>query len=195
MGSISWEVAGASHSDAYISARGQEEQGTLVGIMTKCAGRMNEYLSFMVYNSALDWLNRWVRKGERPPRADPLQPGKTDQYGNALGGVRLQDIDVPIATFSTAPAMAPDPLDFLSLFVCGAGGSTVPMTEQQLLKLYPTHDDYVQQYTEAADKALASGYLLKADHESAIQWAQSARSELKGSGPFRKLPRCHGLRC
>jgi hypothetical protein len=169
-----WEVAGASHSDAYVSARGQVEQGTAVMIQTKCAGKMNEFPSFMVYNAAIDGLNKWVQKGTRPPNADPVQPGKMDEYGNALGGVRIQDIEVPIAVHGTAPAVAADPFDFLSLFVCGAGGSSVPFTEEKLLKLYPTHDDYVQKYTRAADKALASGYILQADHDSAIKWAKSA---------------------
>jgi hypothetical protein len=48
------------------------------------------------------------------------------------------------------------------------------LTEQQLLELYPTHENYVQQYTKAADQALARGYLLRADYEAAIQKAQSA---------------------
>ncbi len=168
---VEWEVAGASHSDAYISARGQEEQAPSIGITTTCLGPMNEYPSFMVYNAALEWLNRWVREGERPPSGDPLQPGQVDQYGNALGGVRIQDIEVPIATYSMAPALAANWWDILSVFVCGAGGSTVSLTEQQLLELYPTHEDYVQQYTEAADEALANGYLLQADYETAIQKA------------------------
>jgi hypothetical protein len=169
---IEWEVAGSSHSDAYVSARGQEEQGTAVNIQTKCAGKMNEFPSFMAYNAAIDGLNKWVRTGERPPSGDPIQPGKTDKYGNPLGGVRIQDIDVPIATHGTAPAVAADLLDFLSLFVCGAGGSSVPLTQQQLLELYPTHKDYVRLYTEAADKVLANGFLLKADYDSAIEWAK-----------------------
>lgn len=171
---VEWEVAGASHSDAYISAKGEEEQASQLGIMTECATPMNDYPAFMVYNAALDWLNRWVLEGERPPSGDPLQPGQVDQYGNALGGVRIQDIEVPIATYSTAGAMPADPLDFFSLITCGAGGSAVRLTEQELLELYPTHEDYVQQYTEAADEALANGYLLQADYEAALQKAQSA---------------------
>jgi len=169
-----WEVAGASHSDAYISARGQVEQGTAVAIETKCASPMNEYPSFMVYNAAIDWLNKWVQTGERPPAAEPLQVGKMDEFGNALGGVRLQDIEVPIAKFSLDGAAAADPFDFLSLFVCGAGGSTTRFTPEQLLKLYPTHDDYVKKYSKAAEKARDGGFLLKADYDSAIKWAKSA---------------------
>jgi hypothetical protein len=172
---VEWEVAGASHSDAYISRRGAEEQSVDSGIVVgACATPMNEYPAYRVYNAAIDWLIRWTQKGERPPSLDPLKPGQVDQFGNALGGVRLPDLDVPIATYSLAPAQPVDPFDLLSLFVCGAAGSTVPLTAQQLSKLYPTHQDYVQRYTKAADAALAKGYLLQADYEAAIQQVQSA---------------------
>jgi hypothetical protein len=37
-----------------------------------------------------------------------------------------------------------------------------------------THEDYVVQYTAAADEALASGYLLQADYKEAIRASQDA---------------------
>ncbi len=178
---VEWEVAGASHSDAYIARRGGEEQGGDLGIAaTECASPMNEYPAYMVYNAALDWLNKWVRKGERPPGGDPLQPGQVDQFGNSLGGVRLPDIDVPVATYTATGDVTVSLLgllstfDLLSTFTCLASGGTTPLTAQQLLELYPTHENYVQQYTKAADEALASGYLLRADYDAAIQTAKSA---------------------
>jgi hypothetical protein len=117
-------------------------------------------------------LNRWVRKGEKPPAGAALQTA-TDKDGNQLGGVRIQDIDVPIATY-TKGNTAKDPLDFLSGFACGLSGGVVPLTQQRLLELYPTHEDYVQKYTQAADKAVADGFLLQADHDAAVLKAQSA---------------------
>ena len=47
-------------------------------------------------------------------------------------------------------------------------------TEAKLLELYPTHEDYVQKYTDAADKALASGYLLQQDYDESVQHAKVA---------------------
>jgi hypothetical protein len=111
---VEWEVAGASHSDAFIARRGGEEQGGDLGIMTECTTLMNEYPAYMVYNAAIDWLNRWVQKGERPPAGDPLQPGQVDQYGNSLGGVRLQDIEVPVATYTATGDVAMNLVDFFS---------------------------------------------------------------------------------
>jgi Alpha/beta hydrolase domain len=177
---VEWEVAGASHSDAYIARRGAEEQGSDVGIATECPSKMNEIPAYRVYNAAIDWLNKWVRKGERPPAGAPLQPGQVDEYGNALGGVRLPDIDVPVATYTATGDLGTNLVDLLSrfdvlsTFTCVASGGTAPLTEQQLLELYPTHKSYVQQYAKAADGALANGYLLKADYEAAIENAQSA---------------------
>ena len=57
---------------------------------------------------------------------------------------------------------------------CTLGGSASPLPPDQLLRLYPTHDDYVQKYMQAADKTLAGGFLLKADHNAGIQDAISA---------------------
>ncbi|MFI5306535.1 MAG: alpha/beta hydrolase domain-containing protein [Polyangiales bacterium] len=169
-----WEVAGATHNDAYLMARGAEEQGadSTGSPMIECVDPVNNYPSFWVYNAAIDWLNRWVRKGDQPPVGAPLQTA-TDQYGNVMGGVRIQDIDVPIATY-TAGNTAKGATDFISILACGLSGAVVPLTAQQLMQAYPTHDDYVQKYTAAADKALAAGYLLPADHAAAIQKAQSA---------------------
>ena len=48
------------------------------------------------------------------------------------------------------------------------------ITAEKLLLLYPTHDDYVQKYTAAAEKALAAGYILEEDYEDAIEEAKDA---------------------
>lgn len=46
--------------------------------------------------------------------------------------------------------------------------------EAELLELYPTHEDYIEQYTAAADAALEAGYLLQADYDEAIEQAETA---------------------
>jgi hypothetical protein len=146
-------------------------------ISIECANPLNSYPSYRAYNAALDWLHRWVREGTKPPAGMPfqMQGGElaVDPHDNVLGGARTPDIDVPIATygFDNAPANS---LDFVALLACGLGGTTIPFAEAKLLELYPTHEDYVQQYTAAADEALARGYLLQADHDEVVQQAQDA---------------------
>jgi len=96
-----------------------------------------------------------------------------DEHGNVLGGVRLPELEVPIAAYTTSNSAAPGS-DFVSGMACGLGGSTEQFSEQKLLQLYPTHDDYVQKYTAAAEKAVADGILLEEDAELAIEAAKNA---------------------
>ena len=176
---VEWMVAGATHNDARVTMRGAAglPAGATAQPKIQCLNPLNEFPSYRVYNAVLDWLHRWVRNGERPPAGTPFQaPGgqlALDEHMNGLGGVRLPDIDVPIATyaFDNGPA---DPTDIVGYLACGLGGQTIPFTAAELLKLYPTHEDYVEKYSEAADKALAGGYLLQEDYDESVTQAKDA---------------------
>jgi hypothetical protein len=177
---VKWVVAGGTYADAYIAEVGQAEIGEATGnTNTNCTNKMNDFPAWRVYNASFDWLHRWVRKGQRPPAGHPLEVGglggqqQKDERGNPLGGIRLPDMQVPIATYTSSNSGG-DPTDFMSLSVCSLGGSVIPFTEQQLLQLYPTHQDYVDKYTKAADKAIADGYLLYVDRKDAVDKAKSA---------------------
>jgi hypothetical protein len=174
---VEWMVAGATHNDKRVTSRGAE-LGTSIGVSSiMCRNPLNEFPSYRAYSAALDWLHRWVRNDERPPAGMPFQMSgnqlAVDALGNGLGGVRLPDIEAPIATYGLDNGPT-DPFDFVGALACGLGGETVPLTDAQLLMLYPTHEDYVKKYTDAADKALAAGYLLQADYDEAIAQAQAA---------------------
>jgi hypothetical protein len=108
----------------------------------------------------------------KPPSAPPIE-STTDQYGNVKGGMRLPDLDVPIATY-TKSNTAKGFLDILSAFACGLSGSVVRFTPDRLMQMYPTHDDYVQKYKQAADKAVAAGFMLAADRDIAVAEAMKA---------------------
>jgi hypothetical protein len=173
-------VAGATHNGERVTSRGAEAAdiiGLDAGDITNCVNPLNRYPSYRVYNAALDALERWVRDGERPPPGSRFQTTGSslslDEHDNVLGGVRSPDIDVPIATYDLENAPQ-DPFNFIGLLACGLGGNTVYFDESKLLELYPTHEDYVTQYTAAADAALASGFLLQADYDEATVEAQAA---------------------
>jgi len=51
---------------------------------------------------------------------------------------------------------------------CFLFGSTTPFDPDKLLDLYPTHDDYVDAFTAAADEAVDAGFLLRADAEAMV---------------------------
>jgi hypothetical protein len=173
---VQWEVAGATHNDNYLTTIGSVEVGNALGdaganIRIACSNPMNVFPSFWVWDAALDWMHRWVRKGEKPPSAPALQSA-TDPDGNALGGVRIQDIDVPIATYTKSNTASGG--DLISSFACALSGSVVAFTPARLLQLYPTHDAYVQKYTQTADKAVAAGFMLQSDRDNAVAQAMNA---------------------
>lgn len=177
---VKWNVAGATHNGERVTTRGGEG-AVVIGLdanaLVKCTNPLNQYPSYRVYNAALDWLHRWVRDDERPPAGPRFETSGSalalDAHGNVKGGVRLPDIDVPIATYNTdnGPENA---FDFISALACGLGGNTVYFSNAELMGLYPTHDDYVEKYTAAADEALGGGFLLQADYDEAVAEAEAA---------------------
>ena len=97
----------------------------------------------------------------------------TDGNGNAEGGLRLPDIQVPTATYS--PSNPPvSGAEVLAPALCTFFGSAVPYTTAQLTALYPTHADYVADVTAAANEDVTEGYLQPADAQTLIAQAQAS---------------------
>jgi len=88
---------------------------------------------------------------------DPGPPPaiRRDARGNALGGIRTPQLDVPLAAFS-GEGQTGSP--FCALF-----GTTVPFDNATLVELYGSPQGYVTAYNEATDRAVAAGYILPAD--------------------------------
>ena len=123
-----------------------------------------------------------------------------DQYGNALGGIRLPDINVPTETFSAINFSQPsqEGLSPSQLFttlqnifstlmtgvitdptlreegLCLLEGYYTPFGGGTLQSLYPTHAAYVSQFTAAAQADLAAGFLTRYDYNQAVKAAQAA---------------------
>lgn len=119
------------------------------------------------FRAAVDHLNRWARDWKEfqagrldadrvraVPAAGRLDRDgymlRRDDHGNALGGVRLPALDVPIATYRGE-------------FHDGASGHTHALDRAALAALYPSHDAYVAQMRTATDAAVAGGFMLPAD--------------------------------
>lgn len=96
-------------------------------------------------------------EGGRGPAAT-TQPLKRDEFGNALGGIRLAEIAVTVAKESAE--------------LCGLGGTHVPFDAATVNRLYPSHDDYVRKVTAASDAAVRAGFLLRADATQTIARAR-----------------------
>lgn len=120
-------------------------------------------------------LNEWVRHGTPPPTAPrlevskwPLFPILRDEHGNALGGIRTPQVDVPIATLSGRPQGG-------SLF-CLLFGSTVPFDDAKLASLYPDQESYVSAFNEATDRVVQQGFILPEDAK--LMKAAAAASDI-----------------
>src|SRR5204863_4346741 len=79
----------------------------------------------------------------------PEKPLLRDTRGNALGGIRLAEIAVPVARESAE--------------LCGLGGTHVPLDAATVNALYPTHADYVTKVTRVSEDLVKAGLLLPAD--------------------------------
>jgi hypothetical protein len=221
-----WELAGAAHIDSHEAAYEVEtiarEQPTVP--IPKCAlgtpitgtgtvldgiNQVNNMPLFEVEDAALAALQRWLTNGTAPPHGQAISTTSVlglfaipnlDQNGNALGGIRLPELQAPTELYSpinVAQGSAND-LNPLTIFnelisslttlstgsitndavrtsgLCLLSGYFTPFTSAKLHQLYPSHASYVAAYTAAANADVAAGFLTPGDAATAIAGAQQA---------------------
>jgi len=183
-----WEIAGSAHSDFWIGYHQEVGQGPRFAGAPKqpasadddmhaVAGNYGEQLHPMhgtcilagsafpmrySVSAALHHLNIWVRDGVRPPTGDrfAFSGSALDEHGNALGGIRLPPVEVPVARYVST--------------LCNLGGITIPFTDLQLQQLYPTHADYYCKVVAATETSVQDGFLLEPDAEDLLARADAA---------------------
>jgi hypothetical protein len=171
-----WEVAGSAHADQYgldmYNAANARDKAINDGAPTTCDNPVNAMTFRYASNVAYAHLDRWARGGGAPPTATPIETLGLiiirDQDGNARGGVRLPDLDAPVATY--APTNSGGNVTGACLLL----GKTTPFTPARIGRLYPDHDSYVAAFVAAADRAKQGGYLLPADYDEAVTRANEA---------------------
>lgn len=178
-----WEVAGAPHGSSEAVAD-IEERFAREGVAFPAGVMSGATLNCMRSNgpSAMAYrhLRHWVQTGEAPPHAPPIVrtrvPGAPppvlgnlrldligrDEFGNALGGIRLPDIDAPVGQY--VPCTYRDRL----------GGSFRPFDSATLKRLYPTHDHYVEAVRRAADRCAEQRFISREAADAFIADAQSS---------------------
>ncbi len=169
-----WEMAGTSHVDAYtvVIGLGDDGDGQADRAMFEamqhppsigCGVPINTGPSYLLVESALRHLQKWIRFGEPPPMAPRLDVTSfspttyaRDANGNVLGGIRTPEVDVPIATITNAGQSGPG-------LLCRLVGSTTPFGAAKLASLYSSHDNFVRRWRRAMNRAVAAGFVLPAD--------------------------------
>lgn len=207
-----WEIAGASHVDAWIGAYGKDEHnwddtGQPQGYSEQPAGnygleggqggvcslftasdpvRADELPQQYTHDAALAALQTWITTGRAAPATPPLQfdPNGTaspdgagggvdaDRYGNALGGVRVPQIQVPVAMYQ---GTCTNPEGQVLI------GTTRPFTDAQLLQAYPTFASYRTKMCQASIADVEQGTLLRFDAQDIDRRVQLGRSRWPSS--------------
>ena len=163
-----WEVAGASH----LPRLAWDNVAPLLNrdflpITVECTKFPLSLVQWpFTANRAIDGLVEWVKQDVAPPVAprgqyDFSDELERDQYGIALGGIRYPELRVPTAVNDGVNSAAPGS-SFFSLF-CGLLGSSTPFEQPVLGSLYTDFADYVNQYANAADDFLKTGFILPED--------------------------------
>ncbi len=227
-----WELAGAAHIDdheaTYEIATIARDQPNIP--VPKCAfgtpitgtgtaldgiNAVNNMPLHAVEKAALNWLQRWMTDGAQPPHYPYISTTnffnllfivQRDQYGNALGGIRLPDITVPIESYQPVNIDIADLSSYttnpLSLFtmlqslmtllqtsginnttarsegLCLLSGFFLVLPSSTLQSLYPTAQSYVSKYTAAADAAVTAGYLLPPERDVLVSNATQVAQTL-----------------
>jgi Alpha/beta hydrolase domain len=211
-----WELAGASHIDLH---EGLYEANTILrenpklmapqclfGVVASGASQPDNMPVYELEDAALAALQKWITSGVQPAHGNPIATTpifnivERDQYGNALGGIRMPDIQVPTETYTAINFSEPSqqsltPTQLLSTLesifttletgaitnttlrdegLCLLEGFYTPFSTATLESLYPTHADYVAKFKAAAAADLAEGFLTKADYDSAVATAEAS---------------------
>ena len=167
---MTWEVAGAAHADDSLTDYGVRSTKTGYDLETLC-GAVNTGPQQEVLRAAISALGEWVVDGTAPPATPRIETSGDemvrDELGIVVGGARTPPVDAPKELLTG--------VNDNSSTVCSLFGSTIPFTAEQLAALYPTHTDYVDAVTEAADAAVDAGVLRQAEGDAYITEAEAAR--------------------
>jgi len=160
-----WEIAGASHVSLPAMAssvpRMERDFGFALPLDDPAMQGVNRVSIAPVVDAALSHLQEWVCRGTPPPTQRPIEFAGSppqivrDADGIARGGVRLPQVDVPLA-HNSAIQRTPDVFARLV-------GSHESFPPEEIRRRYGSRADYLARYEEAARGAVASGAVLPRD--------------------------------
>jgi hypothetical protein len=146
-----WEVAGTPHGNARSRLDEADRRGRVA----------NRLRHAPVHDAALRALQRWLADGIPAPHQpriemDPGPPLRiaTDDDGNARGGIRLPEMEAPVAMYRGAAMATGRPPLF---------GAATPFTDDDLRTRYANRADYEQRWNTAVDALLTTGALRSED--------------------------------
>jgi Alpha/beta hydrolase domain len=167
-----YEMAGAGHAtpdELAFSASAVDivAAGREVPPASCDQGPRSRFPSSIFFDAALRNLDRWVRDGIAPPRADPIvvrngQP-VLDRFGNVRGGLRSPYLDVPRSTWYGTSTGAS---------FCFIAGYEVPFSRTVLDRLYLSRGEYVRKVRADVRELQREGFLTASDAERLVREAR-----------------------
>ncbi len=161
-----WEVAGASHvsyNSLIFRVQLLIRDGLPLPDTSVCLKQpaLSHIPTAQVLKAIYGHLVRWIVKGTPPPTAPPIEltsvsppVAARNEFGNALGGIQLSQLAVPLAT-NTGVNSGPG--------FCFLYGSYTPFDQATINSLYPNHGKYVSEVAHANNYNLGQGYILEFD--------------------------------
>lgn len=163
---VTWEAAGTTHVPVQTQLVRNKKYEREFGVAPALPQSMNRIALTPYYDAALHHLKRWVDGGVPPP-SQPLiefsgeKPEVVrDQHGIAKGGIRLPQVEAPVATHSSIP--------ITNDFSGSLRGSNHPFAATKLDALYGGEAKYLAIFEEAAQRASQAGVMLPRDVAPAL---------------------------
>lgn len=156
-----WESAGTCHVSQQVNAvrRKMAERDQL--LPRPAQEGINTIPMAYLYDAVFYHMHRWLADDIAPPTmpkvefaGDPPQVVR-DENGIARGGIRLPQVEVPIATNSAVPLGE-------GIFAM-LGGSSQPFSADKVTALYRDKATFIKRFNEAAERAVAAQVLRPRD--------------------------------
>jgi len=164
-----WEVAGTPHG---VTQRSELPNGR--------GWKPNTLRFNPVAESAIRHVRRWVAEGRRAPsfpriEIDEGRPPRIrrDAHGNAIGGIRLPELEAPVAEYrgmATGTGLPP-------LF-----GAARPFTDDELSVVYPSRQPLEAQWGRAVEDLVASEAIRPQDAATMAQRVAEVRLSTDARG-------------
>lgn len=174
-----WEAAGASHVPFDAASNWappiERDLGPQIASCVKKPLSKIQW-PFMVNVGTKD-LDEWSEGGSPPPLAPRgeyvnSKTLKKNGLGEALGGIRYPEIEVPIGIQTSENTAAPAPNPYPDSAFCQLLGGNVPFSEETLNGLYANYGEYVDKVKADTEKLEGEGFILPEDGTRVIESAE-----------------------
>lgn len=169
------EIAGATHDcvfsmDTYYKDRSDQLKVSVFLTYPGYEHNPNDMPYQLAYHRGLLNLYEWTEQGILPPVIDPIpvldgMKNETDADGNAVGGWRLPEIDLPVCRYvQHATPLKPTMNTWLY-------GCEMPFTPEQLKERYVSLEHYRELAVQKAREAVKKRLLVEDDVEYCVEHA------------------------